>query len=495
MRARLEKIGEGSQVGVLLLGTYILLVPSISLIPSLEPYNEKRVLQIGVLLIGAGILVISGTTRRRWLSVFRGLPALAQWGFGAVVGLGVLSSVLAPAPFYAVLEVGHFVLLFALAGIVASAVRREPKRTEWLILGAVALSALLYAVYFAVFYGMSVTLPALGIGRETVSGFANTRLFNQYQTWTLPLLIGAVFALPKRWRASRGIVFFLAALWWTLVFASNVRGTVVAMGVAAVTVGVFFQRASYRWLGGQAAALLAGGALYFVVFYLPGETVPQFADRLRNVGGEAWRIQRWLSCVELTQIHPWLGVGPMHFAWPPFHFEPGAHPHNAFLQWMVEWGIPSTAIMSGLVVWGGWRWMQQEKKEAQEESASANAVRVGLVAAAWAGAAHAMVSGIIVMPVSQILLVLIGGWAWGRYSTGGQSHTASSWTAHTVLCVLLAASVAVVGGSLHDLSAAEERQSTYAEVTEKNAFWPRYWQQGYIGVRKSSVIEQARRDR
>jgi O-antigen ligase len=478
-----------------LIGATVLVLPSLSLLPSLSPYNEKRVLQVGILLVVGAVLVVSRTARQRWLSVFIRLPRLAQWGLCTVLGLGLLSSALAPAPFYAFLEVGHFVLLFAAAGGVAMAVRQAPKRTERFILGAVTVSVLLYAVYFAVRYGGALAFPALEIGKETVGGFANTRFFNQYQTWTLPLLGGAVLALPKRWRAVRGGVLFLAGLWWTLIFASNVRGTVVAMGIAAVGVRLLFRNHAHRWLSVQAMALLGGGVLYFFAFYLIGDAAPQFAAQMQQADGSSWRILRWLSCLQLAGSHPWLGVGPMHFAWPPFHFEPGAHPHNAFLQWLVEWGVPSTVLMSGMIIWGGWQWMQQENEEASTASPRSNAVRVALVASLLAGTAHAMVSGLLVMPVSQILLVLVGGWAWGRFQYRSTTpDTSVSVGAQAAFCVLLIASIGIIGSSLQALKTIKERRSAFLEAVERNKLSPRYWAQGYIGVQDSTVLKRARRD-
>ena len=142
-----------------LTGLYVAVAPSMTPITPFDLFNDKRLLQVGILLVAAA---------------------------------------LAPGPRYAFLEVGHF--LFALVGIVVAAVRRAPEYTEALLLGAVVLSAGLYAVHFGVSYGLSVAWPALEVGRETISGFANIRHFNQYQTWTLPLLGGAVLALPRRWR-------------------------------------------------------------------------------------------------------------------------------------------------------------------------------------------------------------------------------------------------------------------------------------------------------
>jgi len=496
VRRYVPRGAQGAVTIVLLGAAYVVLAPSVTPLTPLDLYNDKRFWQVGLLLATGAVLIASRSTRRQWLTTFRSLPLCARVGLGAVLGLGLLSATLAPSPFYAFLEVGHFVLLFALAGVVATVVRRSPRRTGVLLLGAVVLSAFLYAVHFAVSYGLSVAWPALEVGRGSISGFANTRHFNQYQTWTLPLLGAAVLAIPARWRTGRGIVFFLAALWWTLILASNVRGTVVALVLAAVGVGLLFRKQTARWLGVQAAALLAGAGLYFVAFHLVGDAAPQFADRLQQIDGRSWRLQRWATCIELVGAHPWLGVGPMHFAWPPFHFEPGAHPHNAFLQWLTEWGIPSTAIMSGLVVWGGARWMRQEQTASTTDSEMSNAIRVGLVAAVLAGTAHAMVSGLLVMPVSQVLLALVGGWAWGRYRhDGDQTGAVPSVRARAILCGLLVGSMLIVGGSLRDLSTIEERRSAFLDTADRSRFSPRYWAQGYVGLRDTSVQKRARLDR
>lgn len=478
-----------------LTGLYVVVVPSMTPVTPFDLYNDKRLLQTGLLIVAAGTLLVFSPTRRRWLSTFRSLPFSARWGLCTALGLGLISAAIAPAPGYAFLEVGHLVLLFALAGIIAAAVRCAPEYTGVLSLGAVVLGAGLYAVHFGVSYGLSVAWPALEVGRETISGFANIRHFNQYQTWTLPLLGGAVLALPGRWRMARGGVFGLVALWWTLILASDVRGTVVAMALASVIVWVLFRRASHRWLGVQGLALLAGGGLYVVLFSLMGGTTPEVADRLVKEGGYAWRLQRWTTCLEMVFAHPWLGASPMHFAWAPFRIAPGAHPHNAVLQWAAEWGMLSTLIMGGLATWGGGCWLGQEMGEAPSATPRSNAVRIGLAAAMLAGAAHAMVSGLLVTPVSQVFLALIGGWAWGRYQHDRASPTVSSRSAQLVLCVLLVGAIGIVGErSLRDLSTVEERQSAFVEATDRLGFSPRYWQQGYIGVRDSSVIERARRD-
>ena len=477
-------------------GLYAVLAPSTTPVTPLGMYNEKRLFQVTLLGVSAISLLSSRSTRQRWLSMFWAFPRPARLGLLLVLGLGLFSALSAPAPLYAALEVGHFVLLFFLAGIIATVYRQFPTSTSALVLGAVVLSAFLYAVHFSVSYGMSVALPALEIGAETLGGFGNVRFFNQYQTWTLPLLAVPVLALSRRWDLVRAGTFLLLVMWWTLVLASNVRGTVLAMTVAVLGVGLLFRRRALKWVGVQGAALLAGIGLYYLLFSTGGAESAPVAGRVDETVGYSRRIRHWMICLDMAMAHPWLGAGPMHFAWPPINFKWVAHPHNALMQWIGEWGIPSTLILLGLACWGGWCWIRQEVKNPERTTDDTDALQVGLVAAALAGLAHAMVSGIIVMPVSQVLFAMVGGWAWGRYQRDSRAFSkegASTW-AHALLCAVLVASMFAVGNSLQDLADAEERRAAYRENVDRDLMSPRYWAQGYIGVRDSSVVQRARRE-
>ena len=470
---------------------YLTLVPSLSFLPEVGPYNEKRTLQIGLFSLISGVVLTSTTVRRNWLEEFRILPAFARWGLGLVLLAGFLSSLLAPATFYASVEVGHSLLLFVTAGIVAAAVRRAPRQTKWQIPCAVGLSALLYAVFFGVGYGMHFTTEEIRLWPKGGTNYVNIRNFNHYQTWTLPLLAGLLVAIPTKWKAVRGGILGLIALWWALIFASNVRGTIVAMAVAAVGVALLFRRHAKPWLLAQAAGLLGGLLLYYVLFS-GGESPPV----VEKFGGQhSKRLQLWRTSLEMAWAHPWLGAGPMHFAWPPYRFATAGSPHNAFLQWLAEWGVLSTGVMSSLAVWGGWQWMSQEARAAKQAPAASNGIRVALVGSVLAAAAHAMVSGLLVTPISQVFIALVGGWAWGRYQFDREPTTVPSSTAHALLCVLLVAAMGVVGSSLKDLTTVEERRDALLEAVDRNRFSPRYWGQGFLHVRDPEVIEQARRDR
>jgi putative inorganic carbon (HCO3(-)) transporter len=136
--------------------------------------------------------------------------------------------------------------------------------------------------------------------------------------------------------------------------------------------------------------------------------------------------------------------------------------------------------------------MKQERDATAREEDLLPEVGVALVAAALAGASHAMVSGLIVMPVSQVLLAVVGGWAWGRYNRSDK-RTGSGlqrWPHHAIFCAAVLSSMLVVGAAAEDLSTAEDRREAFLEAVDRNRLSPRYWTQGYIEVRDSSVLEQ-----
>ena len=485
-----DKIDTGLLSLVGLIGGYAFLIPSVSVITPLSPYNEKRVLQIAVLLAAGIIPLVSRSVRRRWISVFRGLPIVSRWGLGLVFGLGFLSSALAPAPFYAFLEVSHFTLLLVAAGGVAASVRCAPKLSEQVFLGVIVGGVALYVAYFTVAYGMHLAIAGIKIWPDGATNFGNIRFFNHYQTWTLPLLAGAFLAVPKKWRVLRGGVFTIFALWWALVLASEVRGTILGTFVAALGVAFLFHRRASRWLLVQVTALLAGVALYYLLFST-GEP-PAATERFQQIGKSgSRRLQLWQVSLEMLWANLWLGAGPMHFAWPPYQLTGLASPHSALMQWLAEWGLPSTLMMIGLTTWGGWCYIAQEQvRPAQREAP--NVIGISLVASLLAAAAHSMVSGIIVAPLSQMCLVLVGVWAWGRYKHGdsGLIPEALSVRAQTVFCVMLVASVGGVGAGLHDLTTVEERREAFVEATDRTRLSPRYWTQGYLKLGDPSVMEQ-----
>ncbi|WP_372587009.1 O-antigen ligase family protein, partial [Salinibacter ruber] len=154
-------------------------------------------------------------------------------------------------------------------------------------------------------------------------------------------------------------------------------GTIVGMVVATLGVAFLFHRRASRWLLVQVTALLAGVALYYLLFST-GEP-PAATERFQQIGKSgSRRLQLWQVSLEMLWANLWLGAGPMHFAWPPYQLTGLASPHSALMQWLAEWGLPSTLMMTGLTTWGGWYYVAQEQvRHAQREAP--NVIGIALV--------------------------------------------------------------------------------------------------------------------
>jgi hypothetical protein len=496
----------------LFLSAYLVLVPNVNVLPDWEPYDTQRLLQVLILVGTAGWLLLSRVARAAWLGVFTSLPRAAQWGLGGIMALGVLSAVLAPHPRYGLLEVGHLTLVVVLAVSVAAFVRAAPQAASLYWIGTLLLLAGLYLLGFAVVHADNlITHEGRLWPQVSHIGFSHVRFFNQVQTWTLPLVVVPLVWLGRgewvkgrmgegvRW-AFIGLMLLVAAGWWMLLLASGGRGTAIAMAGALVLAGVLYRRAALPWLGAMGGSLVIGIGCYFLFFqWLPGSEslavdLPGTEAGLltRDLSASMSRPLYWRDAWALVQAHPLLGAGPMHYAVPGMA---AAHPHSAPVQWAAEWGLPSVLAVVGLVGWGFVAWVRQSLRVMQQGASALGVVRVGLTAALAAGAAHALVSGIIVMPVSQMLLAVVIGWAWGLFESGsvGEGENGrtgerareskgarGTWRTGVLVVVLVAAVGMVVWGVGPDVTRLDERQATYLKETGASWLLPRYWQQGYI---------------
>lgn len=462
-------------VGVLL-ALFVVLAPTVNVFQAEELYNSKRLFQLAVLVGIYGWLLVHAPTRSIWVNTYLSLPRLIRLGYVSVVLLGVVSAVSAPLPHFGLLEVSFFVLLLGIAILVAAWYRRHPDVSDRLVLSIIILGVSLYAVRFLVSYGAHIASD-VPLWPRGGTGFANIRFFNQFQTWTLPLLV-----VPMLMRRSSNALAYagiaVAVLWWCLIIASGGRGTTLGMLCACAGVALVFRTSAWPWLRIQIGALCAGLVLYVLLFIVFGHAEHTLFQR--SFALDSARLLLWKDALSLAWTEPWLGVGPMHYA----YYHPigrHAHPHNALVQLVAEWGIPATLVLLSLIGWGALRWVQGCLREQRSvvRSHRKTAVRIGITGSLLAGAAHALVSGVVVMPVSQMLAVVVIGWAIGVHM---QHHVQPRSTprAHSVaILLILVAGAALAWGTHGDIG--YEAQVERAEVYgDKPALYPRFWQIGYI---------------
>lgn len=465
---------------MVLMGAFVVLAPSVNLFPAEGLYNGKRLLQLAVLGGVYAVFMVHVPTRLAWLAVYRGLSPSARVGLALVFGLGFVSAVWAPVPRYALLDVLFLVLLVGLTILVATLYRSFHTIADRVLVGIVLTAVALYVIRFAMGYVAYLTV-GFGIWPKGGTGFEHIRFFNQFQTWTLPLLVLPLL-MKGTGQAIKVLSGSVAVVWWSLLIASGGRGTTLAVGAAAVVVALIFRKQAWSWLRVQGLVLIGGVLCYLLLFVALGETDASLTQR--TLASDSERFILWNDAVAMVEQAPWLGVGPMHYAY--YHpSDLNAHPHNAVLQFASEWGLPATILLVGLVFWGLGSWLRGSWQETQSvlRQHQKTALRVAVTAALLAGGGHALLSGMLVMPLPQMLLVLVVGWAWGMHITHKPLPKRPTGIQRKLVVVVFLSALSIVAWSIKDdigAAAQAERFEVYEPLPERSVRYPRFWQIGYI---------------
>ena len=511
--------------GVLVLVLAVL--PSLHIFPALEVYDEKRLFQV-VLLIFVGLFFVG----RRLIASLQDdesdnnarpyvMNSVATWGIAFFMLLGIVSIWLNGEWYYGLQELSLYILLFAFMlftahiyvytsdSITASdgiAYNRPFEKGMGLLL---LLFGGLYALKFFVGYGMHwfIDYPLWPGARyqNTYFGFANMRFFNQVQVWTLPLfVIWAVslkkppgFLKPRRFKI-KYCFFFLAAFWWCLIIRSAGRGATLSLLVAAVIVLIIYKQKSHSYIKHYIGAFISGFILKVLLFDLNSGG----ASAKSLVRGGTGRLETWSSMIQASFSKPILGYGPMSTAeWNGIISL--AHPHNSVVQLLYEYGWPTMLIAVGLISWGLYRWFNQMSGRSMERSHGSeqkaingkpsgrsmlrpNIVKIGVSTSLLAGLGYSLFSGVMVMPLSQLWLVLIGGWALGIYIMNKSNKSKSDVPSFKNVASLtfkgfvLAATLFLSYSLISDVPQLKENQQQYRQE-HGGKYHPRFWQQGKIG--------------
>jgi putative inorganic carbon (HCO3(-)) transporter len=300
----------------------------------------------------------------------------------------------------------------------------------------------------------------------------------------LPFLVLPVMVLQRPgWQ--RLLLWCVPVIWWVLAIGSSTRGTWVSLFIAAVVVLWFTGAAGKAWLRSQIIALIIALFCYALfIFAIPalfdvqtlllhrGEDFESLSNR-----GALWRL-----AIGYMVDHPFLGIGPMHFAY--WTREIAASPHNAVLLWLAEWGVPAAALMVFLWAWGGLAYAAFVKRQATAGLTDFTALfRTALPAALTGASAQSMVDGVFIALVSQTLFVLLAGWVLGSVQGVGvaRNFTLTFASRAGFLFVLLASVFGVAQGVSNDIGRLAERQKAFLAIHgQEQPLFPRFWAHGLI---------------
>lgn len=464
---------------------FIFLAPNVDFAHALEWHDGQRLAQLTLLAIMLLTLLIPGAATAA-AGMWTDLPLTIRGALTAAFILGLASSFNAQMPRWALLDWGLLLLLFVMATCVAANRKMLGNNADqWLVLLFFA-TASAYAVTTCSIYSVMLLLgPGYGQAfnvRELYTSFSNIRFFGQFQTMLLPFLF-----LPAMWwgkkRLSRVLLWSVPVIWWVLAVGSGTRGTWAALLAGVIATLLFSGDMGRRWAKWQCAGLMCGLIGYAIFIW----GIPQFLDiptsflhRTNDLVSLSLREVLWSTALGYAVQHPLLGVGPMHYAY--WATEVAAHPHNAILQWLAEWGMPATLLLTGVWVAGGISLAKRVRKAVSQSDEPSYLFRVALLAALTGAFAQAMVDGIFVMPVSQTLLALLCGWALGMFPAERRTAAvAASWVRPFLLTVVLFAAAAVVYGVTPEIGRLAERQEAYLKSrVPEPPLLPRFWALGWI---------------
>ncbi|MBS1217915.1 MAG: hypothetical protein H6R21_1048 [Proteobacteria bacterium] len=463
---------------------FIFLAPNFDFAFMLAWHDGQRLAQLILLAVVLLMLAVAGTATSV-AAVWAGLPRAIRYALLTAFALGVMSSFAAALPRWALLECGFFLLLIVLSLSIAANRRALGDRADPLLVLLFFATASAYAfTTCSVYAAMLLVGPAYGQGfdiRELYTSFSNIRFFGHIQTMLLPFLL-----LPAMWwgttRARRVLLWSVPAIWWMLVLGSGTRGTWAALLAGVIAAALVGGSAGRRWAKWQGAGLLCGLLCYGV--FVVG--IPQLLDlpasflhRTDDIMSLSLREVLWSTGLAYIAQHPWLGVGPMHYAY--WATEVAAHPHNALLQWLAEWGAPAGLLLTGVWAAGGISLAAQVRRVAGQGNDQARLFRVALLAALTGASAQAMVDGVLVMPVSQTLLALLVGWAIGMMPSAEGGRVGRRAGRLFLMLVVLCAAAAVAYGVAPEIDRLAERQKNFlAAHGPDTRLFPRFWTLGWI---------------
>jgi O-antigen ligase len=465
---------------------YVFLAPNVDFAPHLTWHDGQRIAQLVLMAVVVLVGFVVPGARKAIANIWMALSLGCRITLFAAFSVGAVSAMRAELLRWALLEWAILLLVLVVALGVAAGRKSGGEDVDTLLVAVVAATAIAYSTKTVVVYAAMLAVgEGYGVAfnvRDLFTGFSNIRFFGHVQTMLLPFLLLPAMWWATNWR-QRVVMSAVPALWWMLVAASGSRGTWAGLAVGALAVLLAGGRPGRRWINWQIAGMASGLTCYAVFVLLVPAVLGQpvsFLHRSADITSLSLREVIWTSSIKFIIENPLLGIGPMHFSY--YANTVAAHPHNALLQFAVEWGLPAALLFTGVFAAGGLAFVTRVKRMAAVTDNQAVITAVALLAALAGATTQAMVDGVLVMPVSQITFALICGWALGLYFSQAARPRQCS-TLENMFCValILLAVGSVIYGVLPEVGRLEQREAAYlADRPPGTLLLPRFWAQGWI---------------
>ncbi len=397
--------------------TYLALItlsPSVQFINYIEFHDCQRVIQL--LLLGLVLLdgIFIGLNKNSMIPVNNKI----RLGFFALLGLGIASTVHSIEPRYAAIEMTVFAALCYLALFVARLYGEYKEKFIKKLTYALWASILLYMVSFYTGYVTAMIFKKTLTWPYPFYGFSNIRLFQQYQLWSLGLISLPLLAFDLK-KNIRLWLYFALTCWWVLLFYAASRGVILGWLIAMLMTAVVYKKLAWPFLRMQMISATTGLGSYLILFkaipiWVASATASTVVTSTIFRDTFTDRTDLWKVALVMIKNFPSLGVGPMHFY---FYNAFGTHPHNSVLQIASEWGLPATLVILAIVGYSFYCWMGKFNANPLETSTKLkSSLAIILFFTIIANGAYSLVEGVIVMPISQVLMFTMIGLMIGQYT-------------------------------------------------------------------------------
>jgi len=361
-------------------------------------YDIKRALFLVFLLVGFIYLSLAAKPHKvsidNWGSVFWFLFVLAQ----------LVNAYFINDSLYSFLDT---LLLMAISVAFIGylrVTRRVPALKAYLLLALVyGLSA--YYLFVLLQYIFFLILPVpWTIHLLSWPAFVNVRFLNQLMVLIFPLVLFAqCFASTPR--LLQWLLSFAAVMTIALVLNSNGRGALAMMVFESLLLMVLVRFTAYepKPFRVRLLTLWLAGCVVFAVFFI---WIPSALLELFQAGpvrlSESVRFRIWSEAIELWKDSIWWGYGGMSYAdkgvGVSFRF---GHPHNSLVQILYEYGLIGLVSLALAFLF------LLKKVISYVVAAPVDSLFVPVLVSLLGGAGLSLVSGVIVMPFSQLTLFVL----------------------------------------------------------------------------------------
>jgi O-antigen ligase len=450
----------------------ICLSPTLNLIPkkliATSFHDSHRLLE---LIFISAILLYNSIPRP---PAFAMSPTLRN-AFYALIALAIASSLLALSPRHALIEISIFAgLSYLTIFVIRLHHENNTQLIQWLVYAywaGIALSM----VSFYVGYTTATIFASPIIWPAPVTGFGNIRFFNQYQLWTVGLITLPLLAYELKNNLLRRSLHVGLTAWWIILFFTSSRGVLLANLIGLLGTAIIYRKQAWSFIRLQLTHITTGFIGYITLFQLipnlRGSGVIITGTVFRSTTSDRMRL--WDLSMELIRNHPVFGIGPMHFAW--YNNNISAHPHDSVLQLMTEWGLPAALIILSLAGYGLFCWIKKfNANTLSTQSKLQSNLIVILFFTLIANATYSLVDGVIVMPISQIMMFTSIGLAMAIYQTPPQISTRKNSLFLAVFAGLTL--ITLIGSSLPEiLQGAKDNPKHFSMGYQASG--PRFWEE------------------